>query len=182
MNVMKRAAAGVAVLLLAATARAEDAKPAPAKQSIMTFFKHLKESLSSSAVSGERKKGHVGAVAAVRGADQKSSLADPDEPVLKGDPRSKREKASAAEDAEFAAAVELILQNKADEGVKALETFKAKHPKSRNIAKVQEAIDQAKVLTASVAPAAAPSAQAPKAEAPKSDAPAAAPSPAAAKN
>lgn len=175
-------AAALAALLLAAPARAEDAKPAPAaKQSVMTFFRHLKESLSSSAVSGQRKKGRIGAVAAVRGADQKSALADPDEPVLKGDMRAKRDKAAAVEDAEFAAAVELVLQGKAGEGVKALEEFKAKHPKSRNLDKVSEAIAQAKSLSAAApveaakpeAPKpAAPKAEAPKAESPKAAAPA----------
>jgi len=168
------AAAALAALLLAGAARAEDPKPAPTtKQSILTFFKHLKESLSQSAVSGERKKGRAGAVAAVRGADQKSSLADPDAPVLKGDPRSKKEKAAAAEDAEFAAAVDLVLQSKIDAGVKALEEFKAKHPKSRNLGKAQEAIDQAKALAGEKA--AAPAGETPKTEAPKPDAPKAAP-------
>lgn len=139
-------AAALAVLLTAPFARAEEAKAPTTKQSIMTFFKHLKESLATSAVSGERKKSRVGAVAAVRGADQKNSLADPNEPVLKGDFRAKREKAAAAEDAEFAGAVDLILHDKTEEGMKALEDFKAKHPKSRSFDRVQEALDQAKAL------------------------------------
>ena len=152
-------AAALAALLLSAPARAEDAKPEPsAKQSVLTFFKHLRESLAASAVQGERKKGRVGAVAAVRGADQKSALADPDVPTLKGDLRAKREKAAAAEDAEFAAAVDLILKGQTDEGVKALEAFKVKHPKSRNLDNVQEAIEKAKTMSA-----------APKADAPKDD-------------
>lgn len=156
-------AAALAALLLTAPARAEDAKPeASPKQSVLTFFKHLRESLTSSAVQGERKKGRVGAVAAVRGADQKSALADPNEPTLKGDLRAKREKAAAAEDAEFAAAVDLILKGQPDEGVKALETFKVKHPKSRNLDNVQEAIEKAKSIGA-----AAPKAEAPKDEAKK---------------
>lgn len=163
--------------LAAGPARAEEAKPASATASIMTFFKHLKESLSQSAVSSERK--HAGrrgsSVAAVRGASQNSAMADPNEPSLKGDARSKKEKAAMAEDAEFAKGVDLVLAGKIDEGVKALEDFKARHPKSHSLEKVQEAIDQAKALAAQK-PAAVPAAQTaaaepPKAEAAKGDAP-----------
>ncbi|MBI3564112.1 MAG: hypothetical protein HY079_02825 [Elusimicrobia bacterium] len=169
---IKIIAAAFAAFLLAAPARADEAKPAPtAKQSVMTFFKHLKESLSSSAVSGERKRGRVGAVAAVRGADQKSALADPNEPVLKGDLRARKDKAAAAEDAEFAAAVDLVLKGQTAEGVAALEAFKTKHPKSRNLDKVSEAIEQAKSLSPA-APVEAAKPEQPKAEAPKAAAPA----------
>jgi TolA-binding protein len=113
----------------------------------MTFFKHLKESLSESAVQGQRKKGRVGSVAAVRGESQVSALADPNEPVLKGDPRAKKDKLAAAEDSEFAKAVDFVLAGKVEEGVKALQEFTAKYPKSRNLDKVQQAINQAKELT-----------------------------------
>ena len=172
--------AALAALLLAGAARAEDPKPAPAPatttQSVMTFFRHLKESLAQSAVQGERKKSprHAAAsVAAVRGASQSSSLADPNEPVLKGDVRSKKDKAAMDEDAEISRGVDLVLAGKTDEGVKALEDFKAKHPKSRSLDKVQQAIEQAKALPAAEKPAetTAPAAEAPKAEAPKADAP-----------
>ena len=167
--------AALAALLLAGSARAQDAKPAAAaSDSIMTFFKHLKESLSQSAVQGERKKSarRSGSVAAVRGASQSSSLGDPNETVLKGDVRSKKDKLAMAEDAEFSKGVDLILAGKTDEGVKALEDFKAKHPKSHNLDKVQQAIEQAKTLSAAkpAEAAAAPAAEAPKAEAPKADA------------
>ena len=163
--------AALAALLLAGSARAEDPKPAPAKDSIMTFFRHLKESLSQSAVQGERKKTgrRSNSVAAVRGASQSSTLGDPNEPTLKGDARAKKDKASMAEDAEFAKGVDLILAGKTDEGVKALEAFKAAHPKS-HVTDVQDALDHAKALA--VAPAPEPAkAEAPKAEAPKADAP-----------
>jgi hypothetical protein len=159
---MKITAAALAALLLAGPVRAEEAKPAPtAKESVMTFFRHLKESLSQSAVQGQRKRNRVGSVAAVRGADQSSPLADPNEPVLKGDARSKKDKVAMAEDAEFSKAVDLVLGGKTDDGVEALEAFKAKHPKSRSLDKVQQAIDEAKGLSAQkadliLAPAAAP--------------------------
>jgi hypothetical protein len=184
---MKIVTAALAALLLAGSARAEEAKPAPtAKESVMTFFQHLKESLSQSAVASQRKRNRVGSVAAVRGADQSSPLADPNEPVLKGDARSKKDKAQAAEDAEFAKAVDLVISGKTQDGVRALEAFKAQHPKSRNLDKVEQAIDQAKGLIAAKpaevpapaaaasavpAPAASPAADAPKAEAPKADSP-----------
>lgn len=164
--------AALAALMLAGPVRAEEAKPAPAsKDSIMTFFKHLRETLSQSAVQSERKKSgrRSGSVAAVRGASQSSALSDPNEPVLKGDARSRKDKLAMAEDAEIAKGVDLILAGKTDEGVKALEEFKAKHAKSRNLEKVQQAIDQAKALKAE-APAAAPAAEAPKAESPKAGA------------
>jgi hypothetical protein len=178
---MKITSAALAALLLAGPALADD-KPAPtARESVMTFFKHLKETLAQSSVSGQRKHNRVGSVAAVRGADQASPLADPNEPVLKGDARSKKDKIAMAEDAEFAKAVDLILAGKNDDGVKALEEFKTKHPKSHNLDKVQQAIDQAKSLNAAksvdAVPAPVPAAAAaPKADAPKTDAaPAAAP-------
>src|ERR1035437_811339 len=162
---MKMIVAALAALLLAGPVRAED-KPAPtARESVMTFFRHLKDSLAQSAVQGERKKARVGMVAAVRGADQSSPLADPNEPGLKGDARSKKGKIALAEDAEFSKAVDLVINGKTDEGVKALEDFKAKHPKSHNMDKVQQAIDQAKSLNtekAAVAPP-APAAPAPAA-------------------
>ncbi|HEX4049227.1 MAG TPA: hypothetical protein VH309_15375 [Elusimicrobiota bacterium] len=144
---MKIAIAAFAALLLAGSVRADDGQPAPtARESIMTFFRHLKDSLSESAVQGERKHNRVGSVAAVRGADQASPLADPDEPVLKGDARSRKDKQLMAEDAEFAKAVDLVLAGKPDDGIKALEAFKAGHPKSHSLDKVQQAIDQAKSL------------------------------------
>jgi len=167
---MKMMAAALAALMLAGPVRAEEAKAPTPQESIMTFFRHLRETLSQSAVQSERKKGRRSAsVAAVRGASQSSSLSDPNEPVIKGDVRSKKDKLAMAEDAEIAKGVDLILAGKTDEGVKALEEFKAKHPKSRSLEKVQQAIEQAQALKAA-APAAAPAAEAPKAEAPKSDA------------
>ena len=182
---MKISIVALAVLLSAGSVRAEDAKPTP-KESVMTFFRHLKESLAQSAVQGERKHNRVGSVAAVRGADQASPLADPNEPVLKGDARSKKDKAAQLEDAEFAKAVDFVLAGKTDDGVKALEAFKTKHPKSRSLDKVQQALDATKALLAqksadavpapaaitAAAPGAAPKADAPKGDISKADAPA----------
>ena len=170
--------AALAALLLAGPVRAEEAKPA-SKDSIMTFFRNLKSALSQSAVQGERKKGsrRSGSVAAVRGKLQSSTMGDLNEPTLKGDARSKKDKLAMAEDAEFAKGVDLILSGKNDEGVKALEDFKTKHPKSHHMEDVQQAIEQAKTLAAKPA-GAAPAPEAAKAGEPKVDAPKAdAPSP-----
>ena len=188
---MKITAAAFAALLLAGSVRAEDAKPAPTvKESVLTYFRHLKEALSQSAVQGQRKHNRVGSVAAVRGADQSSPLADPNEPVLIGDASSKKEKAAMAEDAEFAKAVDLVLAGKTDDGVKALEAFRANHPKSRSLDKVQQAIDETKGLAALKSGDAVPApasvaaagmavpAVASKTEAPKADAPASSAAPA----
>jgi len=156
--------AALSAALLAGAARAEE-KPAPtAKESIMTFFKNLKNTLSQSAVQGERKKARgAGSVAAVRGAGQYSELADPNETSLKGDVRAKRTKQSVAEDGEFEKGVSLVLAGKTDEGIAALEAFKVKYPKSRNLASVDEAIAKAKALAAEKAVTEKP-AESPKAE------------------
>jgi hypothetical protein len=166
--------AALAVLLLSAGAKADETKPdagnsasaAPAasaasaasaaRESVMTFFRHLKLALTDSAVAGERKKNRSAAVAAVRGAGQSSELANPDEPSLKGD------EAARAEDAEIEKALDLLIAGKTDEGIKALEAFKTSHPKSRSLPDVQQALDKAKSLNdgAAAAPAPAPAAAA----------------------
>lgn len=161
--------AALAALLLTGVARAEEKAAPNTKESIMTFFKHLKSSLAQSSVQGERKRARgAGSVAAVRGAGQYSELANPDETSLKGDVRAKRTKASMVEDAEFEKAVNLVIAGKTDEGVKSLEAFKVKYPKSRNLAAVNEAIEKAKALDAEKA-------ETPKAETPKDAKPAEAP-------
>jgi hypothetical protein len=145
MKILIFAAAFVA-LASGALLRAAEPASADPKESILTFFRHLKDSLQQSAVSGERKKGRTSAVAAVRGKDQESSASNPDVPLLKGDRKSAKAKVARAEDAEFAKAVDLVLAGKRDEGVAALEAFKAKHPKTHKLDEVQRAIDEAKAL------------------------------------
>ena len=149
--------AALAALVLAGPVRADDKpaappviKPAPsATDSVMSWFKKLKTDLTQSAVSGERKHSHgVGSVAAVRGKRQASDIGDPNEPTLKGSSSSKKEQQSVAEDGEFEQAVSLIVAGKVDDGVKALEAFKVKYPKSANLELVQKAIEQSKSLPA----------------------------------
>lgn len=129
------------------SSHAQTPAKADPKESIMTFFKHLKDSLSQSAVSGERKKGRTAAVAAVRGKEQTSAAANPDETILKGDAKSAKAKLSRAEDAEFGKAVQLILDGKNEDGIKELEAFKAKHPKTHKLDEIQKAIDEARALS-----------------------------------
>ena len=43
--------------------------------------------------------------------------------------------------------LDLLINGKTENGIKALEAFKTKHPKSHNLASVQEAIDKAKSLS-----------------------------------
>jgi TolA-binding protein len=161
---MKLTAAALAALMLSAAARAEDAKPAPApaaaapatlpsapavRDSVMTFLRNLKLALTQSAVSDQRNRASsTAAVAAVRGKDQSSDIANPDEPSIKGDAAAAKSQKMRAENAEFEKAVDLLLSGKTDDGVKALEAFKAAHPKSRNLPSVQQAIDKAKSLSA----------------------------------
>ena len=135
-------------LLMAGYARSEDKTAPTQRESLMTYFGHLKSSLAQSAVQGERKKARRASVAAVRGKSQASELADPDETSLKGDLRAKRSKQAMAEDAEFESAVSLILAGKSEEGVKALEAFRTNHPKSRSLVAVEEALEKAKALAA----------------------------------
>ncbi|MBI5246990.1 MAG: hypothetical protein HY923_07390 [Elusimicrobia bacterium] len=147
---MKLILAAVIAAAFVLPARAEDAAPAPkAKSSWGDFLKNLKSALSQSAVSGERKKGKgAQGVAAVRGDDQtKKNIADPNEPGLKGDAKAARAKRDMAYDQELEAAVDQLSKGKLEEGLKALETFKAAHPKHR-ASDVDGAIEGAKAQIA----------------------------------
>lgn len=147
---MKLILIAVLAAMSAMPARAED-KPAaaPAKSGWSDFFKNLKSTLAQSAVGGERKKGRgARGVAAVRGSAQgKKNIADPNEPGLMGDTRSAKVKREMGWDAELEAAVDLIGKGKPEEGLRALEAFKAAHPKHR-AADVDKAIEGAKAVAA----------------------------------
>ncbi|MDX6769483.1 MAG: hypothetical protein SF051_08120 [Elusimicrobiota bacterium] len=123
-------AAVLAVHAAPAAAQAEEKTAAKPAFSFSGFFKNLRDSVEKSAVAGERKKGGRAAVAAVRGAGQKSELADPNEPTLKGDSRSKRLAEKAAQDAEIYEATKLVEAGKHAEALAAFEAFQKKHPKS----------------------------------------------------
>lgn len=164
---MKTAAAALAALLLVGAVRADDAKPAATvRESVMTFLQHLKQALTESAVASDRKNENTAAVAAVRGQNQTSDAADPNVPTLKGDAAAQRLARRRAQDAEFEKALDLVLAGKTADGIKALEAFKAKNPKYRDIAEVRQAIDKAKSIPAEAAAAAKPSAAAPAAASP----------------
>jgi hypothetical protein len=133
-----------ALLAPALPARAEDKPAKPAVGGFAGFLKNLKEKLEKSAVSGERKKGR--AVAAVRGAGQKSELADPNEPSLKGDMRSRKLKQQMAEDEELLKATQLAEQGKHADALAAFQAFQKKHPKSHK-EEVAQAIDELSKLS-----------------------------------
>lgn len=161
---MKTISFAVLAVLLVSPARAADEKaaapaaaaPAPAKPSFSFggFLKNLRESLEKSAVAGERKKGRGASVAAVRGAGQANELANPDEPTLKGDYRSRKMAKQAAEDAELLKAAQLAEKDPAA-GLAAFQDFQKKYPRSH-----QEDVEKAIAgLQAAAASAAAPAAE-----------------------
>ena len=160
MNTKLAAVALIAALLAPALpARAEEKAAAkPAIGGFAGFLKNLKEKLEKSAVAGERKKGR--AVAAVRGAGQKSELADPNEPSLKGDMRSRKLKQQMAEDEELLKAAKLAESGKNAEALAAFKAFQKAHPKSHKD-EVTQAIDELSKLEG-VDPAATASDEKPK--------------------
>lgn len=155
---MKILLTAVLAALVAVSARAEDkAKPAPApaKSSWSQFLKNVRNSLSRSAVGGERNATRGSQVAAVRGKKQKN-MADPNEPTLKGDRRSAKDKMDAQYDAELDASVELLEKGEVEKGIKGLEAFKAAHPKHRaeDVDKLIEGAKAAQSDKGAAAPAA----------------------------
>jgi hypothetical protein len=108
-------------------ARAEE-KTAAKSSGFMGFFTNLKNSLAASAVAGERKKTRGAAVAAVRGKKQKD-MADPNEPTLKGDSKTRKAMKEADLDAKLASYAQLAIDGKREESLKAFEAFKAENPK-----------------------------------------------------
>lgn len=147
---MKTILTAVIAAMLVIPARAdENAAPATAKSGWSDFFKNLKNTLAQSAVGGERKKGRgARGVAAVRGAGQgKRNIADPNEPGLMGDAKSAKVKKEMGYDLELESAVDQVAAGKPEEGLKALEKFKAAHPKHR-AADVDKAIEGAKAMIA----------------------------------
>lgn len=94
---------------------------------LRTWFKHLREGLSESSVSGAYQKRNVTAVAAVRGEEQKSAELETVE--WKGS-RSAAGKARKAEQKELDVAVALIEQGQIEDGLKAIDAFEEAHPKS----------------------------------------------------
>jgi hypothetical protein len=150
---MKLLIAAVVAAILVLPARADE-KAAP-KSSWSDFLKNLKNTLSQSAVGGERKAGHNSrAVAAVRGKKQ-SNMADPNEPAIKGDAKAAKAKREQAYDSELAPSIELLEKGKLDEGLKGLTAFKAAHPKYR-VEDVDKAIEGAKAGIAEAAGTPAP--------------------------
>lgn len=153
---MKLILTAALALALIAPARAEEApKPAAAKTSWATFLKNFRDAVAQSAVGGERKKARgAQGVAAVRGKKQKN-IADPNEPGIKGDTGSARERKERALDDELAPSVELLSAGKFEAALVGLEKFKAAHPKHMTD-DVDKAIEGAKAQIAEKGAAPAP--------------------------
>lgn len=153
---MKLILAAVLAFALIAPARAEDApKAAPAKSSWADFVKNFRNAVAQSAVGGERKKARgAQGVAAVRGKKQKN-IADPNEPGLKGDAGSAKERKARLLDDELAPSVELLAEGKFEAALNGLEKFKAAHPKHMT-EDVDKAIEGAKAQIAAKGAAPAP--------------------------
>lgn len=169
---MKAPLALLLLLLAAGPVLAEEAKPAPS--GLMSWFKHLKEGLRESSVSGRFQKGHrPSAVAAVRGELNADDRSDPNQTSMsKSNKDKKAKKALKKERAAFEASVDLIVAGKFPEAVASLEDFQKKYPQSEYLADVQEA--KAKALELQAAAPAGESAAAPAAAASEAPAPAAA--------
>lgn len=141
----------LAALLVAASARAEEGpsagsgqEAAPGRDGPGESFRAsakslwsdaskwlggLKTALAESAVRRhQRQHRRAAAVAAVRGNEQ--LLEDPSKPYWKGSSASRKERAERQERAELTKAVELALDGKADEALKALDAFESARPKS----------------------------------------------------
>lgn len=111
---------------------------------LKTWFQHFKEGLSESAVSGQRQKRNVSAVAAVRGSQQES--ADPGKPQWKTGRKMKKSQQAKQEQSELAAAVDLIMAGQVKEGMAKLESFEKDHPKSPLLAEAKLAREKASEL------------------------------------
>ena len=135
----------LAVFIGAVSAKAVDA---PSRiEAVKTWFKHLREGLSDSAVRGNFQRGHTTtAVAAVRGEGQTS--VDPDKPEWKTSTKSEKA-ALKKERAELSAAVDLVISGQLAEGKAALDAFEKAHPKSKLLPDVVKARENIAALEAS---------------------------------
>lgn len=161
MKIKIAALALIASLLAPALpASAEEKAAKPAVGGFAGFLKNLRLKLEQSAVASERKRGR--AVAAVRGEDQRSTLADPNEPALKGGAQEKRRKKQEAEDEKLLKATQLAEAGKSAEALAAFQAFQKAHPKSHK-EEVAQAIDELSKLGGGAAdPAATASDEKPK--------------------
>ena len=152
MNIKKSAVLFSALFFFAWGLRAADAPAAPKRTFLRTWFEHLKEGLSESAVQSHYQKNRVTAVAAVRGAQQ--DVVNPDKPAWKGGQKAKKSAQAKKERAQFGKAVDFILEGKTKEGLEALDAFEKAHPKSALLPDVEQA--RAKALELQAAEAESP--------------------------
>ncbi|MBI5622812.1 MAG: hypothetical protein HY924_03435 [Elusimicrobia bacterium] len=140
-------AAAVALMLGgAAFGASAPAAAKPGKGWLRTWFQHLKQGLTESAVQADYQRVRVTAVAAVRGTPQDS--ADQNKPSWKAGAKARKTAQAKTERQEFGKAVDLILEGKTGQGIAALEAFEKAHPKSALLADVAEAKERARQLEA----------------------------------
>lgn len=154
MRTLLIAAVVLSSLAFAAPARAEESAAAKLGDSLLSWFKHVKEGLSESSVGSYRQHGRISAVAAVRGAEQDS--VDPQKPVWKSAAAGKKSKALKAQRVELAAAVDAALAGKLEESRAKLDAFEKAHPDSALLADAKEIrgkLEEAKAAAAAPAPA-----------------------------
>ncbi|MBI5629822.1 MAG: hypothetical protein HY921_02930 [Elusimicrobia bacterium] len=105
--------------------------------SLKSWFQHLKEGLSESAVADRYQKGaKVTAVAAVRGSPQEA--VNPDKPAWKTGKKSKKDALCRAEMRELSQVADFALEGKTAEAEQTFAAFKAAHPKPLLAKEVQE--------------------------------------------
>ncbi|MBI5242674.1 MAG: hypothetical protein HY922_03190 [Elusimicrobia bacterium] len=141
---MTRIVIGAVLLSLVIAAPVFAAESAPEKpaqaakpkaKSGLKWFKQLMQGLQKSAVEGHHRKVRISAVASVRGEPQEKSKGL----YWKGSLSEKQAAQYDKERQEFAAAVELIIAGKLDEGGAKLDAFEGDHPKSKLLKEVQDA-------------------------------------------
>lgn len=140
---MKLSIAVLAALLCAPlpVRAADDSASAVAKLS--TWFNNLKQGLQQSANSGRYSRRRSSAVAAVRG--NKQEEVDPDRPEWKRSTRSEKAELR-KEKNELAAAVDMIVAGKYEEGANAITAFETAHPKSPLLEDAKKAKENAALL------------------------------------
>lgn len=162
MNVLAIAVT-LALLPGLAPLRAEDAPPKAAKSSwtdVKRWLDNLKAGLTESAVRRRHRDMHgLTAVAAVRGDEQ--AVEDPDKVYFKSAAASKAERATRKERAELRKAVQLALDGKPEDAVKALGAFEEAHPQSPLLEECRQARGKLQALAEPVSAPQEPAASTP---------------------
>lgn len=110
---------------------------------LSSWFKNFKNGLADSAVRGKYQARRISTTAAVRGKEQGN--VDPDRPEWKRSSRSENVQ-QRKERVALAAAIDLIVAGKFDDGQSALEAFEKDYPRSGLLPEAKEARENALLL------------------------------------